>query len=52
MNVAGATSISNQSAFDAFLKNFAQIKAELNTKMSKIKELYESKKKNLSKMIS
>ena len=52
MNVADATSISSQNAFDAFLKNFAQIKAKLNTKMNKIKKLYESKEKNLSKMMS
>ena len=51
MNVIDATSISSQNAPDAFSRNFAQIKAKLNTKMSKIKELYESKEKNLSKMM-
>ena len=52
MNVIGATSISSQNAFDASLKNLAQIKAELNMKMSKIEKLYELKEKNPSKMIS
>ena len=52
MNVTGATPISSQSAPDAFSKNFAQIKTKLNTKMSKIRKLYESKEKNLSKMMS
>ena len=52
MNVAGATSVSSQGAFDASLKNFAQIKAELNTEMSKIRRFYKSKEKNLSKMMS
>ena len=52
MNVIGATSINSQSAFDALLKNFAQIKAKLNMKMSKIKKFYKSKEKNLSKMMS
>ena len=51
MNVIGAMLISSQSAFDAFSKNFAQIKAKLNTKINKIKRLYESKEKNLSKMM-
>ena len=52
MDVTGATSVSSQSAFDASLRNFAQIKAKLNTEMSKIRELYESKEKNLSRMMS
>ena len=52
MNVIDATSISSQSAFDAFSRNFAQIKAKLNTKMSKIRKFYESKEKNLSRMMS
>ena len=52
MNVTGATSINSQDAPDASSKNFAQIKAELNTKMSKIRKFYESKEKNLSKMMS
>ena len=52
MNAVDATLINNQNAFDAFSKNFAQIKAELNMKMSKIEELYESKEKNLSKIMS
>ena len=52
MNVIDATSINNQGAFDALSKDFAQIKTKLNMKMSKIKKLYESKEKNLSKMIS
>ena len=52
MNVVDATSISNQNAFDASSRNFAQIKTKLNTKMNKIKKFYESKEKNLSKMIS
>ena len=52
MNVIGATSINSQNAFDALLRNFAQIKTKLNTKMSKIRELYELKEKNSSKMMS
>ena len=52
MNAIDATSINNQNAFDAFSRNFAQIKTKLNMKMSKIKELYELKKKNLSKIMS
>ena len=51
MNAIDATSISIQSASDALSKNFAQIKAKLNMKMNKIKKLYESKEKNLSKII-
>ena len=52
INVIDATSINSQNAFNAFLKIFAQIKTKLNTKMSKIKKLYESKEKSLSKMMS
>ena len=52
MNAIDATSINNQNAFDAFLRNFAQIKTKLNMKMNKIKEFYELKEKNLSKMMS
>ena len=51
VNATGATSINNSNAFNAFLTNFVQIKMKLNMKMSKIKELYELKKKNLSKII-
>ena len=51
MNIIDATLINSQNAFNAFLKNFAQIKTKLNTEMSKIKEFYKSKEKNLSKMI-
>ena len=49
MNAIDVTLINNQSAFDAFSKNFAQIKAELNMKMNKTKKFYKSKEKNLSK---
>ena len=52
INAVDATSINNQSASNALLKDFAQIKTKLNMKMNKIKEFYESKKKNLSKMMS
>ena len=52
MNATDATSISNQNAFDALLKSFAKISTKLNMKMSKIKRFYESKEKNLSKMMS
>ena len=52
MNAVDATPINNQNAFDASLKNFAQIKAKLNMKMNKIKEFYKSKEKNLSRMMS
>ena len=52
INAIDATLINNQNAFNAFLKSFAQIKTKLNIKMNKIKKLYESKKKNLLKMIS
>ena len=52
MNAIDATSINNQSASDASLKNFAQIKTKINMKMNKIKKFYESKEKNLSKMMS
>ena len=51
MNVIDATSINSENAFNALSKSFAQIKTKLNTKMSKIKEFYESKEKNLSKII-
>ena len=52
MNATGATSMNNQSAVNALLTNFAKIKIKMNTKISKIKRLYESKKKNLTKMMS
>ena len=52
MNAIGATSMSNQSAANAPLTNFAKIKTKMNTKMSKIRKLYESKEKNLTKMMS
>ena len=52
MNAIGATSMNNQSAISAPLMSFAKIKMKMNTKMSKIKRLYESKKKNLTKMMS
>ena len=52
MNAIGATSINNQNAFDALSKDFAQIKAKLNMKMNKIKEFYESKEKNLLRIMS
>ena len=51
MNAIDAMSINNQSAFDAFSTNFVQIKTKLNMKINKIREFYESKKKNLSKII-
>ena len=52
MNAIGATLMSSQNAVNAFLINFAKIKMKMNTKMSKIKKLYELKKKNLTKMMS
>ena len=52
MNAIDATSINSQNAFKTLSKNFAQIKAKLNTKMNKIKKLYESREKNLSRMMS
>ena len=52
MNAIDATSMSNQNAVNAFLTNFAKIKMKINTKMNKIKEFYELKKKNLTKMMS
>ena len=52
MNAIDATSMSNQSAVNASLTNFAKIKMKMNMKMNKIKRLYESKKKNLTKMMS
>ena len=52
MNAVGATSASSQGASDALSKDFAQIKTELNMKMNKIRKLYESKEKNLSKIMS
>ena len=52
MNAIDATSINNQNASDAPLKDFAQIRTKLNMKMNKIRKLYESKEKNLSKMMS
>ena len=52
MNAIDATSINSQNAVNAFLTNFAKIKMKINTKMSKIKRFYKSKKKNLTKMMS
>ena len=52
MNVINAMLINNQDAFNASLKNFAQIKTKLNMKMNKIKEFYKLKNKNVSKIIS
>ena len=52
MNAIGATSMNSQSAVNALLTSFAKIKMKMNTKMSKIKEFYESKKKNLTRMMS
>ena len=52
MNAIDAPLINNRNAFNAFLRNFAQIKTKLNMKMNKIKKLYETKEKNLSKIIS
>ena len=52
MNAIDATLINSQNTFDALSRNFAQIKTKLNMKMNKIKELYESKEKNLSRIIS
>ena len=49
MNAIDATSTSNQSASNTFLKNFAQIKSKLNTKMSTIREFYETKEKTRQK---
>ena len=51
MNAINETLINNKSVFNAFLKNFAQIRAKLNMKMNKIKKLYKSKEKNLLKII-
>ena len=51
MNAIDAMLTSRQSAFNTLLKKFAQIKAKLNTKINKIKKLYESKKKNLTRMM-
>ena len=52
MNAIDATLTSKQNAFDTLSKDFAQIKAKFNTKMNKIKKLYESKKKNVTRMMS
>ena len=52
MNAIDATLTSRQNAFNTLLKNFAQIKTKLNTKINKIEKLYELKKKNLTKMMS
>ena len=52
MNAIDATSMSSQNAVSAPLTNFAKIKIKMNTKMNKIREFYESKKKNLTKMMS
>ena len=51
MNATGATSMSSQDAVNAPLTSFAKTKVKMNTKMNKIRELYESKKKNLTKMM-
>ena len=51
MNAIEATLINNQSAFDALLKNFAQIKTKLNMKINKIKKLYKFKKKSIENNI-
>ena len=51
MNAIDAMSINNQNAFNALLRNFAQIKTNLNMKIKKIRKFYESKEKNLSKMM-
>ena len=51
-NAIDATLINSQNAFKMFSRNFAQIKTKLNMKMNKTKKLYESKEKNLSKIIS
>ena len=52
VNATDATSMSSQDAVSAPLTSFAKIKIKMNTKMSKIRRLYESKKKNLTKMMS
>ena len=52
MNAIDAILINSKNAFDAFLKNFAQIKTKLHMKINKIKKLYELKEKNLSKIMS
>ena len=52
MNAIDATSMSSQNAASALLTNFAKIKIKMNTEMSKIKKLYKSKKKNLTRMMS
>ena len=52
MNAIDATSMSSQNAINALLTSFAKIKIKMNTKMSKIREFYKLKKKNLTKMMS
>ena len=52
MNAIDATSINNQNVFNALSKDFAQIKTKLNMKINKIRKFYESKEKNLSKIMS
>ena len=52
MNAIDAMLMSSQSAVNAFLTNFAKIKMKMNTKMNKIRRLYELKKKNLTRMMS
>ena len=52
MSAIDATSTSNQSAFNARLKDFARIKLKLNKKMSTIKEFYKTKEKNASEVTS
>ena len=51
VNATGATPVSSQSAVSAPLTSFAKIKAKMNTEMSKIRGLYESKEKNLTGMM-
>ena len=45
MNATDATSINSQNAFNALLKNFAQITIKLNIKMNKIKKTLSVKRK-------
>ena len=52
MNAVNAMSMSNQSAFNAPLRNSIQIKLKLNTKINTIKEFYEMKEQKTSEVIS
>ena len=52
VDAIGATPMSSQNAASASLTGFAKTKAEMNTKMSKIRGLYGSKEKNLTGMVS